>query len=143
MSWAGITLTIVLMVNLLLFLGCMRPEDCSGEVNSPMLGLLKGVITGNFAIDWGAFFTIAKLIQIVAIIGVVATVSLMLSPSTALTGSFATVHTLTIIGMALFISFFALPNFSALGIPEPVNSIISIIFGFMAVMSIMGFMRGE
>lgn len=137
MSWASVTLTIVFALNLLVFLSGQP------EANSPMLGVLKGVMTGNFNIDWGQIFTWNKLLQIGIITVLVLAVSTALSPATAVTGSFSTVHVLTIIGICFFISFVALPNFSFMGLPYLLSNILNIFIGFMVVMSIIGFMRGE
>ena len=136
MSYATFTLTIVLFINLALFLAG------SPEVNSPMLGLVKGIATGDFNINWGSFFSISKLLQIGVVTALVLAVSAALSPASVLTGSFATFHTLTVISVAIFISFLAIPNFSVMGFPYPLDFVVNVIFGFMVLLSIFGLMKG-
>jgi hypothetical protein len=137
MSFASFTLAIVLFINLFFFLAG------TPEVNSPMLGLIKGISTGSYNVDWSQFFSFSKLLQIGSIITLVLIVSTALSPASTLTGSFATFHALTIIATAIFISFCAIPNFGAMLIPSPLDSVINIMFGFMVTLSIFGMMKGE
>lgn len=137
MSYATLVLCIVLMLNLILFL------VGSPEVNSPMLGVLKAIITGNWNINWSVFFTYEKLIMIGAIVLIIALVSSLISPASTLTGSFATFHTLNVIAISLFITFLSFPNFSIMNIPEPLSTIMNVMFGFLLVVAIIGLLRGE
>lgn len=137
MSYATLMLSIVLMLNLLLFL--VGPP----EVNSPMLGVLKAIITGNWNINWFKFFDFWKLLMIGYIAGLIALVSGEISPSSTLTGSFATFHALNVIAISLFITFLAFPNFSVMNIPEPLLTILNVMFGFLLVVTIIGLFRGE
>lgn len=137
MSYATLTLTIVLFLNIAMFL---TAETAS---NSPMLGIIKGIVTGNFDIQWSSIFSRTKLTQLGIILGLVTVVSILMSPASLLTGNFATVHALTIIGIASFMFFSAIPNFSMMGIPEPLSSLLSIFIGFLVTLSIIGFLKGE
>jgi hypothetical protein len=137
MSWASITLTIVVVINILFFLAG------DSELNSPILGILKGFVTGTFNIDWSALLSWGNLAHLGAITVLATGVSLALNPTAILTGNYVTIQTLTIIAISIFVGLFALPNFGASGIPEPLLTIISVTFGFMAVMSIFGLLRGE
>lgn len=143
MSWASVTLSVVVVVNLFVFLGCLIPEECSGEVNSPILALFDAIISGNWNINWLAIFSWEKLLYIGVITGIIVGINTLLSPATTVTGSYVTVHVLTLIGLCLFISFFLLPDFGMMGIPQPVSGVISVIFGFMAVMSVIEILRGN
>lgn len=142
MSYAGFLLAIVFFINLGLFLAG------SPEVNSPMLGLVKAVSGTDYNIDWSALIPsgtdlLVKLLQIGAITGVVLVVSNMMNPTASLTGNFNTFHVMTVLAMSVFITFLAVPNFGAMGIPEPLGGVIQAIFGFMIVLAVYGLMNGR
>lgn len=137
MSYASLTLTIVFVVNLLFFL------MGTTEVNSPMLGLLKGIISGNYEFDFSSIFNVRNLVIVSSLIVVTGVISAIMSPGSVLSGNFSTIHVLTIIAIGVFASFLAVPNFSAFGIPEPLGTIINVFFGFLVIMSVFGLLRGE
>lgn len=136
MSYAVLTLCIVFMVNLFLFLAG------SPEVNSPMLAILSGVSSGSYNIDWTQFFTLTRLIQITAVTAIILVVSNLMNPTASLTGNFNTFHVMTVLAISVFISFLAVPNFGAMGIPEPANTVIQVFFGFLVVLSMFGLFKG-
>lgn len=136
MSYATLALTIAFFINLFIFLAGQP------AASAPMLALIKMIATGSGNVDWGAFFTAGRLLWMLAIAGIIGAASFMLSPPASLTGSFATIHAVTVVAIAVFVTFFALPNFAFMAIPEPLASIISMFFGFIILQAILGFLGG-
>lgn len=141
MSYAVLTLCIVFMINMGLFLAG------SPEVNSPMLGFTKALFTSDYNVDWSSLIPdsssiLTKLIMIGTITALVLVVSNMMNPTASLTGNFNTFHVMTVLAMAVFITFLAVPNFAAMGFPDMVSTVIQAVFGFMVVLSIFGLMKG-
>jgi len=119
----------------------------SPEVNSPMLGLLKALGGSGGNINWSFLIPSAddlltKLIMIGSITALVLVVSNMMNPTASLTGNFNTYHVMTVIALSMFITFLAIPNISAMGMPEPLGTIISVFIGFLIVLSIFGMLKG-
>jgi hypothetical protein len=137
MSYATLALTVVIVINLGLFL--LAPPGA----NSPAIGLIKLMITGNLSsMDWGYIFSLRN----VAIIGTLCVVTWAIasgmSPGSVLSGGFQTFHVLTILGIGIFVALFALPNIGFMGIPEPIASIIQVFFGSLMLFGVMGFLKG-
>lgn len=137
MSWAMMVLCIVFAVNVVLFL------SGSPEVNSPMLGILAGVVDGNYNVDWSVFFSTGRLLSIALVAGIILAVSVMMNPTANLTGNFNTFHVLNVIAISIFISFLAVPNFGTMGIPEPINTVVQAFFGFLVVGAVFGLFNGR
>lgn len=134
MSYASMFLMVALFINIFIFL--------AGQpmANSPMIGFMMSIYSGSP--NWGMLLN-TNLLWLGAICAAVGIVSIWISPMSALTGNFSTVHVMTIMAMALFITLFAIPNFSVFGFPYPIGELINTIFGAMIMLSIMGFLRGE
>ena len=137
LSYASLALTIVIVLNLGLFL--LAPPGA----NSPAIGLLKGMITGNLdSMDWGYIFSLRNLAIIGTLCVVTFAIASGMSPGSVLTGSFQTFHVLTILGIGIFVGLFALPNISFMGIPDPIASIVQVFFGSLMLFGVMGFLKG-
>jgi len=142
MSYATWALTVAFFINLFIFLAGQP------QANAPMIGLLQAVITGNLStINWGYMFSSATLIQVGAITALVYGVSWALSfnPAQILsgTGTFGAIHALSVIAIAVFAVFFAIPNFTFMGLPNPINIIVQVFFGLIVVTALEGLYRGE
>jgi hypothetical protein len=136
-SIAEMVLFMVFVVNFgLFFIG-------SSPVQPPMIALLKAVTTGNYNINWGQLFNPLQLIELSVIAGLFLAVSQIISPGSVFTGNFATVHVPLVITAAMFITFFAVPNFAAMGIPEPLNTMLNVFFGFITLMAIFDLFGGR
>lgn len=135
-------------------------------VNSPMLAIIQGVFGGN-GTCWSCIFNSigangSNYLILAAIITLVTAVSAALTTQTSLgtsgvnvsTGSaFNAVHVLTVVAIALFMVFAAVPNFAVMfcgvnvcppGLPQSsLVLMLNMIFGFMIVMSVYGIFKGE
>jgi hypothetical protein len=108
-----------------------------------MIGVLSAVFSGH-GVDWARLLTYGNLASIGTVIALVSIVTIALNPTSVITGgSFAGVHALTVVGIAVFIALFALPNFAYMGLPTELNLIANLFLGFLATMSIYGMLRGE
>jgi len=136
-SLAATILFITFVVNLGVFF--VAPP----QIQAPMIGLLQTLFTGNYNINWGQLFTTSQLIELVTIALFFLAVSQIISPGSIVTGNFATIHVPLVIATAIFITFFATPNFGQMGIPNPLGSFISIFFGFMTLMAIFDLFGGR
>jgi hypothetical protein len=97
-------------------------------------------------INWQYFLSRFGWVILTATIIGAATVSVgtaMGGPGAILSGSQGSYHVLTIISLSLFISLALFPNFSAMGFPPMVDTILYSFFGLMIVLSILGFLKGE
>lgn len=135
MSYAVTLLCIIFAINLLIFL--LGPA----EANAPMLAVLKGLFFGG-NIDWSKIIFSWSTIAGMAVAGGIIAALLALSPP-LMSGGFGAVHVPLIFAIAIFVVLALIPNFSFMGFPPPIDTIIYAIFGFMLAMSVYGLLRGE
>jgi len=138
MSYQTLALTIALFVNLFVWL--VGPAG----VQAPMIGLIRGVMTGNFTGISLTTFLVAVATASGIALAVFAITALLSGPASLVTGAtFGGMHAMTVISIAVFVAFFALPNIGFMGIPEPVATIVNVFFGFMVFMGIEGLITGR
>jgi len=151
-SLAGTILFIVFIVNLGIFF--VGPT----QMQAPMIGLLQVIFTPN-VVNWSAIVSVNwsqvetnpqnagailnTLIDLTGIAGLFLVVSFFISPASVVQGSFATIHVPLVITASMFITFFAVPNFGAMQIPQPLGSLLSIFFGFVALMAMFDLFGGR
>jgi hypothetical protein len=139
------TLTIIFALNLGLFFWTYG--DVGGcSVCSPMLNITAGIMNGNYGINWTSMLAQGGkvILTATAISGIILLISWALSgASGGLTGATSQANPLVVIGLAFFIVFAAIPNFSAMGLPDILDFAIRAILGFMAMLGVLGIMRGN
>jgi len=119
-------LILMFAINLVIFL-----LDVNGEVSAPLFRLLKGK-SASEVINTVFLFGVAGT-SVAALIGIL------------VGGSFLSQGIMVIpviIGLAIFTNLVFIPNFSAMGIPEPISTILQVFLGFLIILGIFGVFRG-
>lgn len=126
MGTATNILILMFAINLVIFM-----LDVNGDVSAPLFRLLKGKSAGE-VMNTVLWFGIAGT-TVIALIGVL------------IGGSFLS-HGVTVIpvviGLAIFTNLIFVPNFSAMGIPEPISTILQVFLGFLIILGVFGVFRG-
>jgi hypothetical protein len=140
MSYATIVFVIILSINLILFLGG------SPDVNSPMLAIARNVYGGS-TIDVNQLINLDVIRNAAIMAGVVWVISSLLSVGSSITG-YTSMHTMTVLALAIFITFVGLPNFQNMGFPvvngiNVISYVLYTVFGAMFILAIVGLVRGE
>jgi len=144
MGYGTTIMSIVLFVNLVIFIGALATDNSS--ITSPVISTLVSVYNGdlvsiipNIASYIGSAGTIIGLI----IISIVALS--YATGSTALTGGggYGATQTPMLIGIFIFTSLTLIPNFSVMGFPDHLDTVLYAIFGLMLAIGLYGIIRGE
>lgn len=144
MGYGSTIIIIMLFVNIVLWLGSLATDN--SEINTPIISTLTAVATGDtlslipsLTTYIGSSGTVIGLI-ILGIIGLsVATGSNYLTSG----GGQGVVHAPMLIGLFIFLTLGLVPNFSVMGFPYPLDTVLYSIFGLMVAIGVYGVVRGE
>lgn len=134
MTIATNLLVIMLAINLMIFV------FGSPENNSPMLGVVKGIVMGNF---WQVLESIGTSAWIYGIlIGLIAGVAFLTGAFPGTGGGYAALLVLQVLAIAIFSAVLLFPNFSTFGFPAMIEYILDVIFGGFTVITVVSLLRG-
>jgi hypothetical protein len=163
MSFATLMITILFFLNIGLALLPGYPgangtgtgvNGTSTKCSNLLICTVRVIFFKDYNVNWGAIFTPSYFLIVASLCTLIITVSSLLTitysggigtnPINVSSGSqFNAVHTLTIIAIALFISFASVPNFSVMGFPSQLSDMLTMIFGFFVILSVWGIFKGE